>query len=109
MGLMEEKLHQVVSLYEKTKSIKETARHTHIAESTVKKILISEGVYETARSREIAELYNAGKNVHEIAKELNLTETCISSYLPYTRGSYLTPSETVNAKKIRKFRKKAVD
>ena len=106
MGLIEEKLHQVVGLYEETQSIKATARHLHIAESTVKKILISAGAYETARSVEIAELYQSGKSIPEIADALGVSAGCVLNYLPYTRGSRLIPSETANAQKLREWRKK---
>ena len=99
---MDKIMQQAVSLYEQTQSIKATARHMGIAESTVKKILISAGVYETARSREIAELYQSG--ILEIAEDLGVSAWCVLCYLPYTRGSRLTPSDTINAQRIRECR-----
>ena len=101
---MDKIMQQAVSLYEQTQSIKATARHMGIAEASVKKILISAGVYETARSREIADLYQSGKSILEIAEELGVSAGCVLCYLPYTRGSRLTPSDTINAQRIRECR-----
>ena len=101
---MDKIMQQVVSLYETTGSLNETAKHLHVSVDTVRKMLISAGAYETARTRKIGELYQSGKSVREIAAALDLTENCVSANLPYTRSSYLIPSETVNAQRIRECR-----
>ena len=54
----------------------------------VRRVLITEGLWESETSRKIGELYREGKKVNEIAGILCMSEKNVQSYLPYSRGSY---------------------
>ena len=62
-----ETIEAVVAAYKRTSSINDTALQTDISAMKVRKILITEGLWESDRSREIRALSDAGKTSSEIA------------------------------------------
>lgn len=97
---------EVLSAYNQTKSIKETARKLGHSESTVRKILVSEGVVSTPLSERIKELRAAGMPQKDIAELLKVSESCVSANAPYQRGSYLDKNKSRNAIAIKRCRQK---
>lgn len=96
---------RVVSLYRKNGSIKATAKALRVSDWLVRRILVINGEYSNQTSDEIIGLYNSGAPKSEIADRLSVTIKTVSSYLPYTKGSYKgAPSE--NAIRIRRCRER---
>ncbi len=52
----------------------------------VRKLLITAGVYHTARAERVLSLYREGKTVEEIMERTGLSRVSVYTYLPYTRG-----------------------
>ena len=94
----------VVSIYNNTKSLRETAKQCGIGTGKVRKILVTCGMYDSPRFREIQDLYDSGKTISEISEITGLSGQCIVSYVPYTRGERTGESQTPNAIRIRKHR-----
>lgn len=46
----------ILDKYEATKSMKETARKLKLSQQTVRRVLISNGIYPSERTREVARL-----------------------------------------------------
>lgn len=49
-----------------------------------RKLLITAGLYSTALSRQVAELYDDGMEISQIMKITGLSRASVHSYLPYT-------------------------
>lgn len=97
---------EIIAYYLSCRSIKQTARHFGCWHGVVRKMLINNGLYTNATAKKVIELVESGKTVAEIVAEIGVTKTTVSSYLPYTRGTYMQPSESENAQRIRKCREK---
>ena len=94
---------EIIAYYLSCKSIKQTARHFKCWQGVARKMLISNGLYINATAKKVIELAESGKTVAEIAAEIGVARTTVHSYLPYTRGTYMQPSVTENAQRIRKY------
>ena len=71
-----------------------------------RKLLITVGVYSTALSRQIAELYTRGAKVDQIMKITGLSRASVHSYLPYTKIPYKLDELSANAERIRLYRER---
>lgn len=96
----------VVMAYNKLSSLDKVSAEFGISEAKVRKILITEGVYENDTSKQVKKIYEEGKSTQEIAKILKLSNSCVNMYLPYKKGVYGSEDPTINALRIRKCRKK---
>ena len=97
---------QLVTLYEQTESVRETARLSGLSPQKVRRVLITAGVWTSPRSDEINRLREAGKTIPEIAAALGLTENAVTGHLPYSKGAYNSDAPTENALAIRRHRGK---
>lgn len=97
---------EIVEYYESCGSIRQTRKAFSMSCQKVRKILITEGAFESDASRAVNDLYSKGLSIDDISRKLKLTKTCVYSYLPYTKGEYNSPSPTINAVRIRKCREK---
>ena len=91
--------------YDLLKSVNATAKAVGVSTKTVLKTLCTSGVYPT----EQAELVNrliVNHTQEEIANRLSIKVKTVQSYLPYTKGTYLTSVKTVNAQRIAACRKR---
>ena len=95
---------EVLEMYEITKSLKASARALKLSEQTIKKILISNGIYPSERSREVTRLRLAGLTIPEIAQYLGISEKAVRMNMPYTKCSYAVGQKSQNAKCIAKCR-----
>ena len=95
---------QILESYEITKNISETARILDVSPQTVKRVLISNGIYPSKRAHQIANLNDLGLSVSDIAEFLKISEDTVRSNLPYTKGGYATGPKSENAKKIAQCR-----
>lgn len=71
-----------------------------------RKLLITAGVYSTALSRQVAELYDCGVEISQIMKITGLSRASVHSYLPYTKIPYKLEELSANAERIRLYRER---
>jgi len=96
---------RIVDEYLLTKSVKKVVENLHTNTIKVRRVLITEGLWESQTSRKVGALHSAGKSVKEIAKELCMSEKNVQSYLPYTRGAY-GGAKSLDAKRSDDYRKR---
>ena len=101
-----ETIETVVASYKRTGSINSTALQTEMSTTKVRKILITEGLWQSARSREIQALFDAGKSSQEIADELQISRTMVQNYLPYEKGLYDEEEKSETAERSEKYRER---
>ena len=87
----------------RTKSIDRTVEETGINEYKVRRALLTLGLWESGRSREVKALMELGLSKQEIADKLCLSVKGVESYLPYDRGAYLLDEtqDSVDSKNYR--------
>lgn len=120
-AILQNQMDAAVSLYDKEEhlSLQTIADELDLNPIKVRKLLITAGVYKS----EIAEQVNRVLTKHRISglshteaiaatmRELNLSKSSVTSYLPYEKGVYF-PAETdsnnisVGAERIRRMRKR---
>ena len=96
----------IIQTYKQLDSIRGTAFKLDISNTKVKKVLISHGLYESDRSREIAELRKQGMSYQQVADTLGISPTCVYANTPYEKGMYDSDTPTINALRIRKHKEK---
>ena len=97
---------EIIDTYNKTGSLRETGAICGVNWQKIRKILITEGMYESDTSIKINELHAQNKPISEIADLLKISETAVNSYLPYEKGIYNIDNPSANAMRIRKCREK---
>lgn len=97
---------RVVEAYERTQSINKTALQTEVSTTKVRKILITEGLWESERSRKIRELSQKGNTSQEIAEELKISSVMVQNYLPYEKGLYDDEAKSDTAIRSEKYRER---
>lgn len=90
----------ILEQYRLSQSIKGVAAVLNISEQTVRRTLITAGLYTSERAKRIQQLYVAGN----IAELLKISTSAVSSYLPYRKGPRKDWGTTVNAMRIKKCR-----
>ena len=95
---------EILSEYNRTKSMKAVSRNLKISETVVHKVLVAYGVIDTSLTRRIAELRRVGLSQKRIAEILGISTSNVNKNTPYERGTYLNPSTSANAERIRKCR-----
>lgn len=101
-----ETIEKVVSVYKNTGSISKTALQTEISSTKVRKILITEGLWSSARSLQIRDLADQGNSSSEIAEKLQVSMAMVQNYLPYEKGLYDEPDKTDTAIRSEKYRER---
>lgn len=96
---------EILKQYQKEKNIAKTARAAGISPAKLKKILISEGLYECKLSQKIAKMRLEGLSKALICKRLGISTNLYSANTPYEKGEYNSTTPSHNALKIRKHRK----
>lgn len=97
---------EILDAYNVRKSIRAAARDLDISEAVVRKVLVTYRIIDTPLVRRIAELRASGMPSKDIAELLHISMSCVDSNTPYSRGTYLNPSKTPNAVKLREWREK---
>ena len=77
-----------------------------LSTAKIRKILITGGCWTTERSREVGELYEKYGSVARVAKELELSETLVKTYLPYKKVVYDLEEKSGNARRVERWREK---
>ena len=96
----------ILEQYRLSQSIKRVAAGLNISEQTVRRTLITAGLYTSERAKRIQQLYVAGMPTKDIAELLKISTSTVSSYLPYRKGPRQDWGTTVNALRIKKCREK---
>lgn len=105
-------IRSVVDKYrEEEKSLRRAATAMGLSVSATRKMLVTAREYDSPRKREIDLLRKQGLSVQQIAERLGVGVSAVNSFIPYARGTYLIPSNTVNAQRVRecRARKEAAD
>lgn len=99
----------IVDVFKRTKSINQTISETGISKLTVQKVLITEGLWSSQRSREVLRLKEEGLSTEEIAERLHISIKGVQAYLPYSRRPYNTEetSDSIRSKRKRDKMKNA--
>ncbi len=88
--------------------MKNVAKQCGASEVTVRRVLITEGVWSSRTSRKVEELLEQGKSVPEIAAELSVSVKAVEAYLPYSRGMY-GQEETEDSVHAKEYRERVSD
>ena len=94
---------QIIEEYKKDQSIASIAKKLHTTQVRVQRVLITEGLWTSSRTQQVANLRNLGLTVPEIAEELGIDEKTVQTYLPYSRGQYGTKT-TDDSERSREYR-----
>lgn len=97
---------KIVTYYKRCNSMKQTAKKFDLSVGKIRKILITTGNYYSSRASVIAERFENGETPKQIAEILSVSLQTVNNYLPYTKGHYNGNNPTINAIRIRKYRKK---
>ena len=95
---------QILESYEITKNISETARNLNLSKQTVKRVLITNGIYPSKRAQQISNLNGLGMTVSDIAEFLKISKDTVRSNLSYTKGGYATDQKSKNAVRVARCR-----
>lgn len=97
---------EVIDSYTINQSILETAKATGISTVKVRKILITEGLWQSNTSIKIGELLSQGMTTEEIADRLYMSVKNVQAYMPYERGLYGSGELSKDAIRSDKYRKR---
>ena len=118
-NLLQERMNAAVALYDSDHSLQNIADELDINPIKVRKLLITAGVYKSEASDQVNRVFNKHRDsglshteaIATTMRELNLSKSSVTSYLPYKKGVYF-PAETdsnnlsVGAERIRRMRKR---
>lgn len=90
---------KILTAYDAFQSVRATAKATGVSVKTALKVLVSNGVYPTAQAELVNHLAQT-LTIDEIANRLSISPKSVGSYLPYTKGTYLTDVKSINAQRI---------
>ena len=85
---------------------RQIARELNLSVSKVVKLLITGGEYTSDICERINDLFSDGKTVSEIQRLLNVSRATVQSYLPYKKGVYNAKEISLNAERIKVYRKR---
>lgn len=103
-------IRSVVDKYhDEGKSLRRTAAAMGLSEATARKMLVTAREYDSPRKREIDLLRKQGLTMQQIADRIGISVKALDSYVPYKRGTYIVPSESKTAKKVRDCRARKGD
>lgn len=104
--VMKELIDVIGGIYAKTGELSKTAEEIGLSPIKVKKILITGGLYENDTAKEVLRLYEDGHSPFEIQEITGLGKSAVNGYLPYTKAPYRTNEVSLNAERIRIYRKR---
>lgn len=109
-NIMKELLNAVSECYGNqagsNESLRCVAREFDITHLKARKLLITAGAYSTEISDYVNSLKTDGKTIPEIMQTTGLSRASVHSYLPYSKIIYNAKELSLNAERIRKYRKR---
>ena len=85
---MDELYQKIIDTYKENASVNKTAEQLGTYPIKVRRVLITEGIWHSKTSDQIAKLTEQGLTVSQIADRLVISEKNVQSYMPYSRGQY---------------------
>ena len=85
-------------------SIRETAQKFKITRTKARKILVTKGLLDTPLVQRISELRKLDMSINEIASELGIAASSVSTYLPYEVKVDHSLDPSHHASKVREYR-----
>ena len=101
--MTDEKYHEVIAAYQHGRPISEIADKVKLSKVKVQRILITEELWTSKRTKQIARMRAEGKSVKEIAEILDRDVKTIETFLPYSKGQY-GGADTDDAKRVKAYR-----
>jgi len=93
----------VINEYERTKSVDKTADYLGVSNVKVRRILITQGLWQSEVSKKVGKLHALGFSTDQIADQLGVGVKNVQAYIPYSKGEY-GEFETENSKKCSSYR-----
>lgn len=84
-------------------SVSDVADEMKMSRSTVRKLLITGGVYSTYVSRRVKEMTDEGMSDNEIMDKLRLGRAALASWRPYSKVPYNLNEPSRNARNCKKY------
>ena len=78
----------IVAAFHESQSVKDVAAALEVSPVKVRRVLITEGLWASRTSKQVADLRAEGLTTSQIAAQLCTTEKAVQQYLPYSRGLY---------------------
>ena len=97
---------RVVDAYRSLGSVVEVVKSVGLSEVKVRRILITEGLWSSRTSRQIASLLDEGLTTQEIADRLHTSVKAVEAYLPYRRGVYDEEDRSIAAIRSEEYRRR---
>lgn len=94
----------ILRAYRLRKTLRGAAEEAGVSPSTVRRVLITAGLYTSQTTDRIRELSAAGMPTADIAEMLHMTSNAIINHMPYSHGCRADWPETENARRIRECR-----
>ena len=85
-------------------SLHDVADQFNITVMKARKLLITGGLYSTALSRKVQELYSQGLPVAQIIEKTGLKRASVNSYLPYANIVYKLTDISIKAERQKQYR-----
>lgn len=99
-------VNEIINLYCSNNSILETAKAAGVSTVKVRKVLITEGLWQSDTSIKVADLLNQGYSTEEIAQMLHMSIKNVQAYMPYERGLYGGEEQSLEAVRSNKYRRR---
>jgi DNA-binding CsgD family transcriptional regulator len=100
---------RAAEIYAEYKSIKQAAKILNVSEQTVKRLLISQGLFESELTLRISRLRGEGKTDEQIASSLGIGVNAVLANSPYTKWTYKGEEKSINAQRIAECRKRKTE
>jgi len=99
-----EQVKQILDLYAVNQSILRTADEMGLSTVKVRKVLITEGRWQSDTSVQIGMLLTHGLTTEEIAERLHISVKNVQAYMPYEKGLYGGEKSSVDAVRAERYR-----
>ena len=103
-NISDTQMYEIIQSYKTTNSILDTAKAIGISTVKVRKVLITEDLWESDTSNRIGTLLEQGHTTEQVAELLCMSVKNVQAYMPYERGSYGGPEISGDAIRSSNYR-----